>query len=248
MYDRNVAGEILDFEASGALYHSALVMQDDQTETFWALMTSSGIGGPKQGVELTELPISEKATWADWSARYPDTLLLQHNGKVHIDSNPYDSYFNSDRTFRPVKNPDNRLPQKASVFTFDLENKPFAITHQLAEGGWRGKAGKTPVLIWRGKGDSFYRSTFAWVLRHNGKNVKLKRKKDRWQASKLGVFDPAKGRFENGAQLNPVVGMDTFWYIWTQYHPKTRLLGWRPPPADLGTDRKTPGSEIDRRQ
>lgn len=225
MYDRNVSGEILDFEASGALYHSALVMQDDQTESFWALMSSSAIGGPRQGETLRELPIAEKTTWLAWRAKHPNTLVLVHEGQTHLDNNPYDNYFTSDKTFRPVPDPDQRLEPKASIFSFRKDGKHFAITHQDAIGGWLGRAGSKRVFVYREEGDSMYRSTRAFLLEVDGEKIKLKRKKKRWIAKGHGEWDRDTGRFsESGKTLAPLEGFDTFWYIWSQYHPETEIL------------------------
>ena len=225
MYDRKYGDKLLNFEASGALYHSALVMQDDQTETYWAIMASKAIGGPMKGSELVELPLSTKTTWAEWVAKHPDTLVLHHKGTSHIESNPYDNYFQSDKTFRPVDRPDQRLPLKASVFAFTYGEKPFVVTHEKAEGGLVGKAGGQGIFFHRPKDSSFYRSTLAYRLADGDKPIRLKRKKGRWQAEGYGLLDPASGVFsESRLKLEPLVGIDTFWYIWFQYHPKTRII------------------------
>ncbi len=76
MYDRNYDGKTLDFEPSGGLMNASLVMQDKQTDTYWSIMSGKAEAGALAGTALVELPVSEKVTWAEWSARHPDTLVL----------------------------------------------------------------------------------------------------------------------------------------------------------------------------
>lgn len=226
MYDRKIDGKLFDFEASGALYHNALVMQDDQTSSFWAVISSRAIGGPKQGTKLHELPISQKTTWKDWLKKHPETLLLSVDGQVHLESNPYDNYFTSEKTFRPVDRPDERLPPKTSVFTLVIEEKAYAISHQSLASGWQGEVEGMPVFIYREEGDSIYRSTKAYkMVDKNGEPVKLYRKRKQWVAASLGRFHPDSGNFgKDEARVEPLQGLDTFWYIWSQYYPRTTLL------------------------
>lgn len=225
MYDRKVDDKILDFEASGSLYHSALIFQDDQTESYWAMVQSEAIGGELQGKKLSELPISEKMTWSEWVAGHPNTEVLSVNGQTHVEASPYDNYFNSDKVFKPIVKPDERLKPKTSIFTFTLDDTPFAVPHATIFDGWQGKAGKKKIFVYRRESESFYRSTRAWLLSHNGKAVKLKQKGDGWTSPKYGRFNPDKGTFEKGGvTLQSLGGWDSFWYIWSQYNQGGNLL------------------------
>ena len=228
MYDRNIAGKILDFDVSGSLYYSALVMQDDQTDSFWAIMSAEAIGGELQGKTLPELPISEKTTWGEWRARHPNTLVLSVEGVTHLDTDPYANYFTSDRIFGEVANPDPRLGLKEPIYVFRHGEDDYAVAHQAIIHGWQGKAEDMRVFVYRSSTESIYRSTRAWILNVDGKSFKLKKNKGKWISKEYGSFDPDTGRFEKGdVQLEPLMGMDTFWYIWSQYHPKGKLLGRR---------------------
>ena len=224
MYDRKIKGKVLEFEASGALYLNALVMQDSQTDSFWPIMDGKAMGGPLQGTPLVELPISEKTTWKDWRTRHPHTDLLIVEGKTHDDNNPYDNYFNSDKTFRPVKKPDTRLNQKETIYAIETGGHHFAITFARAEGGWQGHIGKEPVFIYRPGGSSMYRSTLAWKREHKDQELSLNHEKGLWHSKEYGLFNPETGTFAKGQRLQPLAGIDTFWYIWSQYHPKTLLI------------------------
>ena len=135
MYDRNVNGRELNFEASGALLQASLVMRDRETDSWWSIMTSTAIGGALQGAERDELPIGEKTTWADWRRRHPNTLVLSVDGEEHHSNNPYDNYFASDRTFHDLEISDDRLEPKTPVFSFWLNGQTYAAAHSTFEGG-----------------------------------------------------------------------------------------------------------------
>lgn len=75
VYDRRVGQDELTFSNTGALHESDLVMVDRQTGSYWWQVLGSAIVGPLTETELATLP-SEMATWGDWTARYPETLVL----------------------------------------------------------------------------------------------------------------------------------------------------------------------------
>ena len=195
MYSRDVKGKVRRFEPSGSLYHSALVMKDSATNSYWAVISSQAIGGPDSGTALAHLPISEKTTWGAWRAKHPGTLVLSVDGAEDVRSNPYEHYFGSDDTFRGAKSKDPRLPDKEPIFAFRLGARSFAVPHRSIEGGWRGEAAGTAIILHRPKGASIYQSTSAH--RAGG---------------------------EGGAGT-PLEGVDTFWYVWSNYYPRTEILG-----------------------
>lgn len=75
VYDRRVGDETLSFGNTSALYESDLVMVDRNTGSYWWQVAGSAIVGPMTGTELQPLA-SEVATWADWTSRHPETLVL----------------------------------------------------------------------------------------------------------------------------------------------------------------------------
>jgi hypothetical protein len=209
VYSRDVAGQVRNFEASGSLYHSALVMQDSASDSYWAVISSEAIGGPDQGTTLEQLPISEKMTWGEWKTRHPDTVILSVGGVEDVDSNPYENYFNSDDTFKEMETSDTRLPNKAAVFTFHLADRPYAVPHTAIEDGWTGNAAGVPLYLYRPAGSSIYRSTVALRVDPNGTPPRI---------------DPDTGIVDPGS-ATPLEGLDTFWHIWSTYNPETEVLG-----------------------
>ena len=99
MYGREYNGNVLNFEASGGLIHASLVMQDQETDTYWSLMKGRAIGGRLKGTELEELAVGKKARWKDWVEEHPDTLVLSVAGNEDLPFNPYSDYLESSKTF-----------------------------------------------------------------------------------------------------------------------------------------------------
>ena len=112
VYDRNVNGKELNFEASGALLDASLVMRDRETDSWWSIMSSTSIGGDLDETRLKELPVGRKSTWKDWVEAHPDTVVLSIRGHEHVENNPYDNYFSSEETFRGLVIEDTRLAPK----------------------------------------------------------------------------------------------------------------------------------------
>ena len=64
MYSRSYAGQELRFEASGGLINRSLVMQDKETDSYWAIMKGRSVGGTLAGTQLAEIPGSERPAGA----------------------------------------------------------------------------------------------------------------------------------------------------------------------------------------
>jgi len=57
------------------LWNRSLVMRDLETGSYWSHILGRCMDGPLKGRELEILP-STVTTWKDWSARHPETTLL----------------------------------------------------------------------------------------------------------------------------------------------------------------------------
>lgn len=75
VYDPVQEGKRLIFGVSGALYRSAAVLYDRQSESLWAQPLRQAVAGPLTGATLGIIP-SERMRWKAWSERHPDTLVL----------------------------------------------------------------------------------------------------------------------------------------------------------------------------
>lgn len=93
VFDRRVAGRVLDFGTSGLLRNSDLVMWDRQTETWWQQFTGEAIVGALTGASLKMLP-SRIVSFGEFRKRWPggQVLVPENPGMRPYGRNPYVSY------------------------------------------------------------------------------------------------------------------------------------------------------------
>jgi hypothetical protein len=93
VFDRRVAGRILDFGTSGLLRHSDLVMWDRQTESWWQQFSGEAIVGAYAGTSLKLLP-SQIAAYDQFLHRWPgNQVLVPRNPHLrNYGRNPYSDY------------------------------------------------------------------------------------------------------------------------------------------------------------
>lgn len=209
----------MSFEASGGLVNSSLVMQDRETDTYWAIMEGKAVAGELEGTELVELPVGEKIQWRHWKGKHPDTLVLSVNGREDA-PDAYAGYYREASGFRGQRAEDDRLPTKEPIFAFDHDGAAYASPQSALETGavYTLEDGSS-VLLYRRKGSSLFQSTRAYVSKEG-----FERRGDRWVDKASGaVLDPTTGTFEGGS-VEPLPGFDTFWYTWSLNNPDTRLL------------------------
>ncbi len=103
VYDRrlkyNDKDYLLDFEVSGMLRNSDMVMSDKQTESWWQQLTGFGLVGELAGAELEVIP-SLVISVEDFFERYPDGLILSPetgtSAEGRYGKNPYANYDGED--------------------------------------------------------------------------------------------------------------------------------------------------------
>ena len=195
---------------------ASLIMRDRETDSWWSIMTSDAIGGDMTGTDLVELPRGEKMTWRAWKAKHPDTLVLSVEGEEHVENNPYENYFSSDGTFRNLKLNDKRLAAKDSIYSFWLEDQPYAVPHKSYEGGkvfaLEAVADKQ-LLLYRTPGSAIFESTQAFLV------------SDELAAAghePAELLAMARSGETRGIEVLP--GFDTFWYNWVAVNENTHLL------------------------
>ncbi len=98
VFDRRVAGRVLEFGTTGKLRKSDLVMYDRQTESWWQQFLGEAIVGEMTGSRLAMLP-ARLESWARFRERHPDGQVLVPNNPnmrrygrnpyVRYDSAPY---------------------------------------------------------------------------------------------------------------------------------------------------------------
>jgi len=128
VFDRSFEGQLLSFGNTGALYESAMVMYDRETETYWYQAGALGIKGPHEGKKLTILP-SRMTLWREWKADNPGTKVLSIDtgfGRNYL-SDPYTGHDRPDSSPAfPVSRIDDRLPNKILIVGIVVDGKAKA--------------------------------------------------------------------------------------------------------------------------
>lgn len=221
MYSREYDGLELNFEPSGGLVNSSLVMQDKQTDSYWSIMTGGSTAGQFKGTQLVEMPVTERVQWKQWRERHPDTLALSIDGHEHAgDGYSESGYWTSPDGFRGQRATDTRLQTKASIYAFELDGAKYAVPHTSFAGGHVfDLSDGTHLFLHRASGAALFSGTAAY-----NSAAGFERVGDSWVETATGAkFDAATGTFSS-ADLQPFSGFDTFWYNWSLNNPGTKLL------------------------
>ena len=202
--------------------NATLVMQDFETDSYWSIMTNEAIEGEKKGTKLRELPVSSKVQWKDWLKKHPNTLVLSVDGKEDA-STGYISYFNSPEGFRGIEATDQRLENKEPIFTFEYENKKYAVANEIIKGGKVFDLGNLRILLYRPENADLFYSTIAYQT----KSLGFSKVENGWMEIDSGcVFDIETESFSKDGTNCPerFSGFDTFWYTWSLNNPDTELF------------------------
>lgn len=142
---------ILKFGVSGLLYNSDMLLYDRQTLSLWSQIGKQAVSGPMQGQRLQAIPVTH-TTWADWSRRYPASLVLSTDTGYPRDytRSPYGDYDQSRNLFFPVSKQDRRYHPKETVLGIEIDGQfkayPF-IELEKSEGPVRDTLGDQVVMV-----------------------------------------------------------------------------------------------------
>jgi len=135
VYDRRIKHEgeehLLEFEVSGMLRKSDMVMADKATESWWQQLSGKGLVGDYAGAELRIIP-SQVITVEEFFDRFPEGKILSTHTKYRerYGKNPYSSY--DDKDGRPMnmffnhEHIDRRLPPMQRVVNVEV-NDAFKV-------------------------------------------------------------------------------------------------------------------------
>jgi hypothetical protein len=194
VHARKVGDRELTFIVSGRLWRNSLVMQDQETGTYWSHVTGQALEGPLEGINLTMLP-TVHTTWKKWREQHPETTLLEKSREVK--SSQYAVYFEDpEKTglFRS-RHLTKRLPAKSMVHGIRIGLHALAVPDgSLAEGeSVQTLLGDERLIVTRGP-DGGVRA-----FRARG-------------AGKL-----------EGENLEEVPVTVAFWFAWINFYPNTEV-------------------------
>jgi hypothetical protein len=245
-FERTLEGQVLDFGTTGRLRFSNLIMYDRQTESWWQQATGEAIVGEHTGKRLRLYPATMIA-WSEFAAAYPEgTVLTRDTGyDRNYGRNPYIGYDDITRSpflYEGRPTPDG-MPAMARVFTIDQPGEAVAYPYAWLEQARvvHDRVGDQPVVVFWQPGtasalDGAFVSTgrevgaaAAYLPEHAGQPLTFE-----WAANQ--IRDQETGSVWNalgvalsgplaGARLQPIVGVNHFWFSWAAFRPDTRIYG-----------------------
>ncbi|MBW3606243.1 MAG: DUF3179 domain-containing protein [Actinobacteria bacterium] len=244
-FDRRVDGRLLEFGTSGALYQSAMVMYDRQTESLWTHFDGRAVVGDLVGAQLELLPVST-VSWSDFRTAHPDAQVLSRDTGVDrpYGTNPYGAYDQRDEPLIGffIGDPDTRTAAMRRIVGVNAGDTSLAIaTDALAEQGViETELDDQPVTVWHvpgtasalndrqvAEGDDVG-ATGVFVAEHDSRELSFTRRGERFVDEQTGsawniLGEAVDGPLE-GARLDALPHVDTFWFAWATYRPDTTLL------------------------
>ncbi|MEX1009407.1 MAG: DUF3179 domain-containing protein [Acidimicrobiia bacterium] len=245
-FDRRVGGRVVDFGTSGLLYRSDLVMYDRQTESLWVQFEGRAVAGVLTGTTLSTFPVATVA-WRDWRRANPDGLVLTTDTGFDraYGTNPYVGYDNAgNRPFLYDGNIDARLRPMTRVVGIDDGASGTAVTYDTLR--TRHVVDVTtnhgPLTVWWSAGTASALDTdsvssgrdvgavgvFDPVVDGTQLTFRWRRGRgfvDRETGSEWDGFGRATSGALAGRALAPSTHLDTFWFAWAAFNPRTTIFG-----------------------
>jgi hypothetical protein len=243
VFRREAQGRLLEFGTSGKLYRSALVMYDRQTESLWTHFDGTAISGPLAGTRLELVP-SQLLSFAQWRAEYPDGRVLSRDTghQPPYGENPYAYYDSREEPhpsfFEPPEQGD--LPALARVVGVSLPSGEVAYPYTSLAGpagaGVIQDRERDLVVFWQDQVASALDapeiaegrdvgSSGVFVPRAGGRRLSFEVRggeiADRETGSTWTLAGRAAAGPMEGARLESIAHLDSFWFAWFAYYPET---------------------------
>lgn len=254
VYDRrlkhNEKEYLLDFEVSGMLRNSAMVMADKQTETWWQQLTGIGLVGELSGAELEVIP-SLVISVEEFFNRYPDGKILSPEtgtkSEERYGTNPYENYDDEsnkpwERFYNHTKL-DPRLPPMERVIDVKGDNGykiyPFSIIAK--EGTINDSYDGKDIVIFYKEGtvsvldnkeiekSKAIGSATVFSSELDGNSLTFEKKNGEFIDKETGsVWDITglclQGQLK-GKELWPEPHSNHFAFAWLTFHPESEIYG-----------------------
>jgi len=199
VFERDVAGQKLDFLTSGLLLNSNKIMYDTQTGTLWSHLRGIGIGGPLLGTKLVLRSVNHMR-WSDWVAENPQTEVLELPRPIFFDipDRPPIAYdYTPGEAYRSYyDNPDVWFPVLDVPGIFSIKTEVVGISRN---------------------GDSVAFDVAAFNALEEITQIEVGGELLTVEPTGVGVrvFDSAGER---------ILTEQSFWFAWHANHPDTRTL------------------------
>ncbi len=243
VFDRRVAGKLLDFGTTGRLRYSNLIMYDRQTESWWQQFTGRAMLGDMTDTVLKRIPASIIA-FEDFRKAYPNGQVLSRETGYSrsYGNNPYAGYDSVDQNpFLFTGKLDKRLPAMARVMNISVGETDRLYPFQIFADSpvINDEVSGTPVVVFSKKGtlsvldDTRIRdsrtvaSATAWNRRLGDRTLTFERRNGRiidretqsqWNLLGTAVSGPLAGR-----QLQSVPSGVHFAFAWLAFNPDSSI-------------------------
>lgn len=254
VYDRRLThnGEnyLLEFEVSGMLRNSDMIMADKQTQTWWQQLMGWGIVGELAEAELTVIP-SMVISVQDYFSSHPDGLILSPElptrAKGNYGTNPYVGYDGEGNKpyadFFDFEKLDSRLDPMERILDFESPNghKIYPFSNLAEEGVVNDHFDEKDIVI-------FFKESTVSVLDTrqivNGKAVgsatlfsamlegqlyefyqKNGKFYDRQTGSEWNISGQCVGGTLKGKQLKSEGYSNHFAFAWLSFFPDSEIYG-----------------------
>ncbi len=252
VYDRRLThnGEnyLLNFEVSGMLRNSGMVMADQQTETWWQQLTGQGIVGKLAGAMLEVVP-SLVISVDEFFTRYPEGKILSPETGTRVQerygTNPYIGYDKKENKpyerFYDHTKLDTRLPAMERVIDVKGKNNfkiyPFSIIakKRVINDTYDGK----PIVIFHSQKtvsildsqqiseSKAIGSVTVFSSMVEGKKLTFKKKRNKFMDQQTGsTWDVTglciKGKLK-GKELIPEPHSNHFAFAWLTNYPDSEI-------------------------
>ena len=244
-FSREFDGRVLDFGTTGRLRYSNLVMYDRQTETWWQQATGEAIVGEYAGSKLDLVPVM-MLPWDSAAESYPRARVLSRDTGLPVTygRNPYRGYDTADRPFLyrgpqidDSYNPMTRVVQ--IVVADEAAAVPYPVVSE--EGVVEREVGGVPVVVfWQAgtasaldartvSGGRDVGTANAFRAEHEGRRLSFVAEGDRFVDEETGSTWSGAGLAVDGelagAQLEPIVGIQHFWFSYSAFEADR---AWQP--------------------
>jgi len=252
VYDRRVSisgkEQVLNFEVSGMLRNSDMVMADKQTQSWWQQLTGEAIVGELVGTKLQIIP-STVISVEDFFESYPDGQILSPEtgttSEARYGTNPYENYDEGSPWLKYIdaSKIQDRLPPMErvidiagtdgyKVYPFSEIKKAGAIndTYDEQEIVIFYKEGTVSVLDEKdiarsrdiGSATAFYRQVDGQSLTFFKKEGQFidRQTKSTWDITGKVIDGPLKGK-----KLRAIPHSNHFAFAWFAFHPDSEIYG-----------------------
>ncbi|MBI1908289.1 DUF3179 domain-containing protein [Candidatus Uhrbacteria bacterium] len=228
-------GDSSVFLVSGNVYEGHSLLQDRQTGSLWSPVLGVSVRGTLAGTSLVPSPQTVLMTWGAFKQKYPGAEVLSRNTGFERDytRNPYEAYASSNQVWFPLSSLDGRLPAKARVYGFVLENgaKAYPVEAVTTQPVLSDTVGGEGVLFLH-DAESGVTHVFS---RHVGdQTLTFQTSEDDVQDVETGSTWDLEGRAVGGplagTRLEPISAMPLYWFAWAAIYPETELFSKVTPP------------------